>query len=91
MNLYLISQEVDNGYDTYDSAVVVAENEEEARNIHPNKCYETIDGFFIYRKTKKPCEWSGWVLEVKDVKVKLIGKAVDNIVKGVVIASFNAG
>lgn len=33
MKLYLISQNVNNGYDTYDSAVVCAETEEEARMI----------------------------------------------------------
>ena len=34
--LYLISQKENNGYDTYDSAVVVAESEEEARNTLPS-------------------------------------------------------
>lgn len=32
MKLYLISQDLNNGYDTYDSAVVAARNEEEAKN-----------------------------------------------------------
>lgn len=32
--LYKIWQKVNNGYDTYDSAVVCAESEEEARNTH---------------------------------------------------------
>ena len=31
-NLYQIWQDVNTGYDTYDSAVVCADNEEEARN-----------------------------------------------------------
>ena len=35
MNLYLISQSVNNEYDTYDSAVVAAESEEDATKIHP--------------------------------------------------------
>ena len=35
MNLYLISQNRNNGYDTYDSAVVAAESEEKARMIRP--------------------------------------------------------
>ena len=40
MNLYLISQRVNNDYDTYDSAVVCAKNKKEAQNIHPSgfKC-----------------------------------------------------
>jgi len=35
MNLYLISQEVNTDWDTFSSAVVIAESEEEARKIHP--------------------------------------------------------
>ena len=37
MKIYKISQSLLDGYDTYDSAVVVAENEDDARNIHPSK------------------------------------------------------
>jgi hypothetical protein len=37
MKLWLISQEVNNGYDTYSDAVVVAETLEEARNMHPSE------------------------------------------------------
>ena len=39
MKLYLISQDVNNDYDTYDSAVVAAESEEEARRIVPGGEY----------------------------------------------------
>lgn len=35
MNLYLISQSQWTGYDTFDSAVVVAESEDAARDMHP--------------------------------------------------------
>jgi len=35
MNLYLISQDVNDGYDTYDSAVVCSESESDARMMHP--------------------------------------------------------
>jgi hypothetical protein len=35
MKLWLISQSENNGYDTFDSAVVAAETEEEARLIYP--------------------------------------------------------
>ena len=37
MKLWLISQDVNNNYDTYDSAVVAAETEEEARVTFPNR------------------------------------------------------
>lgn len=36
MNLYLIRQEINNGYETYDSAVVVAESTEDAAQIDPS-------------------------------------------------------
>jgi len=35
MNIYRLSQTVNNDYDTYDSAVVVAESEEAARETKP--------------------------------------------------------
>ena len=35
MNIYKIWADDWLGYDTYDSAIVVAENEEAARHIHP--------------------------------------------------------
>lgn len=80
-NLYLISQEVNNGYDTYDSAVVCADSEDEARHIHPRgidpKSWE-----FIF-----PC----WANTPEEVSVELIGTADDNITNGVILASFNAG
>lgn len=36
MKLYLISQDEEHGYETYDSAVIAAENEMAARCIHPS-------------------------------------------------------
>ena len=35
LKLYLISQNVNDTYNTFDSAVVVAETEEDAKHIHP--------------------------------------------------------
>ena len=70
--LYKIWQEVNNDYDTYDSAVVCAESEEEARN--------TDVGLAEYSWAKP-----------SDVKVKEIGIANDDVKKGIIVASFNAG
>ena len=36
MKLFLISQKENNDYDTYDSAVVAAENEEIAKEMNPH-------------------------------------------------------
>jgi hypothetical protein len=38
MNIYKISQVVNNDYETYDSAIVVANNPEEAAKILPDGC-----------------------------------------------------
>ena len=77
MNIYLISQD-----DTYDSAVVAAKNETDARNIHP-------DGDFI--------DWndrdirSDWCSKPESVHVELLGKAIKGTNQGVICASYNAG
>ena len=90
MNLYLISQNENEYYDTYDSAVVAAENEEEARNIHPGteknlrtneRCWE------LSRRYKGDC----WVSSPKKVTAVLIDIAVEGTTSGVICASFNAG
>lgn len=81
MNLYLISQNVSNDYDTYDSVIVCAETENDARMIHPDE-YDDWDG--------EDEEFSSWCA-AKDVEVKIIGAAANNLKKGVVLASYNAG
>ncbi len=81
MKLYRISQEVNNGYDTYDKAIVAAPSEEAARIMHPGG--ETL------------AEWDKgpgyWAYAPEQVKVELIGTAAPNIEQGVICASFNAG
>ncbi len=79
MNLYLCSQEQNQDYDTYDSFIGTFDNEEEARNHHPDD----------YR------EWgsklSTWCNSPDDVRVVFIGEADANLSKGIVLKSFNAG
>jgi len=83
MNLYLLWQDVNNDYDTYDSCIVCAENIDEAIKIHPAnnpgedeiKCNERIE------------EWA----TSENIFCELIGKAESNVPKGLVLASFNAG
>jgi hypothetical protein len=96
MNLYLLTQGINNGYDTYDSAVVAAESEEEARRVSP--CH-----FYVWR------EVGGWHFKYADgrekpegrnrydwtspdqVTAELIGVASEGTAAGVICASFNAG
>jgi sensor histidine kinase regulating citrate/malate metabolism len=80
--LYLISQNVNNGYDTYDAAIVAAVDEDSARLTHPTG----------KRLVGKPVDEpdDAWA-PIKDVSVVLIGKAAVGVVPGVVLASYNAG
>jgi hypothetical protein len=81
VNLYLIWQDENTGYDTYDSAVVAANNEEEARRMHPNGGWES------------DLIWGTWASNPDHVKVRYIGdSAPQNGIEPVFICkSFNAG
>lgn len=84
MNLYLISQTANHGFETYDSAVVTAESEEEARRIYPDKerreDYEEIEAYLRQSMWTAP----------ENVSVKLLAENVSCTEK-IVCASFNAG
>ena len=94
MNLYLISQNIVNGYDTYDSAVVSAETSEEARTIHPSAYVTHIDnnnwmgGDFSRTYINNE---SSWVRcdQLEDISVELLGTTLRG--KGLIFSSFNAG
>jgi len=83
MKLFLISQSQHDDYDTYDAAVVIAENEEEARNMNPS------DGESMTEEDWKR-SFSTWCNSPEHVKVEYLGESVSDE-KGVVCASFNAG
>ena len=85
MNLYLVSQDVNNDYDTYDtydSFVIACETEEEARNTSPD------GGQMTPELWKRP--FSSWCSSPDHVEIQFIGKAAEGIT-GVICASFNAG
>ena len=93
-NLYLIQDGYEyRGYDTYDSAVVCACSEAEAKCIHPDGDYIFINGRFI-SKDGYACNdknFRGWV-HPNYVGVTLIGVAAEYIQPGTVVcASYNAG
>jgi hypothetical protein len=82
MKLFLISRTDGWSWDEYDSAVVVAPDEETARTLGPD------DG--------KPIEnwkhiFSSWTNDIRNVKVKYLGEAAPELEQGVVCSSFNAG
>lgn len=81
MKLYLLTQSASTGYNTFDSILVAAKNEEDAKTIAPNG-------------QRFPEEYShvgDWARTTKQVDAELIGIARKGIERGVVIASFNAG
>ena len=77
MKLYKISQTENTGYDTYDSAVVAAESEEEAKTIHPAAEYPWNERDY------------SWASSSKNVTAEYLGET--HLPKGVIVASFNAG
>ena len=80
MNIYLVKQSINNGYDTYDSMIVMSKTEERARDMHP----EGVGGW-----TNK---WSDWIdLDQKHLlSVSNIG-VTKSREEGVVLTSYNAG
>lgn len=81
MKLWRLSQTQNPGYDTYDSAVVAARTEAEARNTHPRGPEGWKDGAF-----------SEWARSPEAVNVEYIGTAKRGTKAGAVIcASYNAG
>ena len=76
MKLYRISQTENDGYDTYDSAIVAAVDEDDAAHIAPCEFGGT---------------YGAWCSCPDKVTVEHIGEAAPGIERGVVLASFNAG
>jgi hypothetical protein len=79
VNLYLCSQDQNRDYDTYDSFIGAFDNEEEAKNQHPDDNTE----WGVY--------YNSWCKSPNDVTVKFIGEADYALPKGIILASFNAG
>ena len=101
LNIYLLEQNYVDGWDTYDSMVVIAKSEEEARKIHPSEYVTHVSNDMWMETDKGGCEYSydgefrgnDWVnyLDRDKIKVTLLGVADSEQVAGVVCTSFNAG
>ena len=78
MKLFMISQSANTKYDTYDSAIVAAKSEDEARMIVPGGCAWDFP-------------YSGWCTGPDQVTVTLIGTAIKGTKEGMILGSFNAG
>lgn len=85
MKLYLLSQNDNNGYDTYDACVVCAENEEDAKIMQPK-----YNGFKIFDPLNiEP--YTSWAKSAESISCVEIGEANENQKRGIILASFNAG
>jgi hypothetical protein len=86
MKLWKIWQTTHTGFDTFDAAIVAAETEDEARQIHPrgeDRLWNdsgTEDSYDDY-------EWA----KPAEVTATYIGEAAEYIPPGVILASFHAG
>jgi len=80
MKLWRIFQTVNHNYDSWDSAVVAADTETEARKTHPG-------GPSYAGRPFNADEWA----KLEDVQCVCIGEAAEWVEPGVIVASFNAG
>ena len=100
LNLYLISQTVNNDYETFDSAVVAAYDEEDAKSIHPISSWFDMGHLLTVTPTAKEAEEEKeekgyneddtWTTR-ENVKVRFLGIGSPDVKRGVICASYNAG
>ena len=96
MKLYLLSQDTNDGYDTYDSCVVAAVDHVEAVRISPDRSrvWSVKHSCWMLRMFDGKLEkdrHGTWVDDLSLIKVEQIGVARDGVEQGVICASFNAG
>jgi hypothetical protein len=93
LNLYLISQSVNKDYDTFDSAVVAAASEEEARLIYPKDNDKRWSGSMWrwHLEDGRVVDSFGYSWTDPDcVSVQFLAAGYEGPA-GTVLASFNAG
>jgi len=83
MKLWLISQVKNQGYDTFDSAVVAAKDALTAARTNPRESN-------IWPWNKEAAR-DTWVETPEEVTVEYLGEAALGTKTGVICASFNAG
>jgi hypothetical protein len=83
LNLYLLTQQVNRADETFQKSIVVAESESKARMIHPDP-YMQVDELW----TEDFWMINSWC-DPKDVEVKLLGIARDELSPGVLLSVTN--
>ena len=90
MNLYLLAQNENTGYDTYDSMVIAAENETDALWLSYKQAYmiePNIKPKWREYGLQKDLSYTSWVI---NPDISMIATTTTEP-EGVVCASFNAG
>jgi len=93
VKLFKISQNVNNGYDTYSEAIVACNKPEEAKIMNPGGFREWNGQTWLFKYangTTSPNEDRTWC-HPDHVVVELLGNAKKGTKKGVILASFHAG
>ena len=93
MKIYKISQEENNGWDTYDSAIVAADDILSAMKTHPNQndIWCDIKNTWVSKDGREAySSGSSWATKLINVKAELIGTSASTT-PGIILASFNAG
>ena len=95
MKLWLISQSENNGWDTFDSAVVAAETEEAARHTYPtgdwgNKIWNGSKWLWHLEDGRIVDYYSSDWVSPDHVEVQFLADGYDGPA-GVILGSFNAG
>jgi len=88
LNIYLVRQDDETGYDTFDSFVVACQSEVEARHTLPG-VEDTLIGTWYPEKPDDPF-YSGWTHSPDNVIVKLLGTS-NATTPSIILSSFNAG
>ena len=91
LNIYLLTQNTNRGYDTYDSCMVVAPDEAMARLLHPRgDRYWNGRRWAWVDETPGYADEAGWT-NPDNVKVEHVGVTLAGRPVGVLCASYNAG
>lgn len=91
MKLYLLKQDINNDYDTFDSCVVSAESPEDAITIHPWGLLDLDLRDGVWYANVGIHNYHGWVdaKNIDKIEVEYLGETEKE--RGVILASFNAG
>jgi hypothetical protein len=90
MEIYLLTQSSNQGYDTYDSCVVIASSQEEAKLMHPGHDHIWVGHTWKSMGNSWCFDDRTWA-NPEDISVEWIGTAPPDATPKVILASFNAG